>query len=352
MPPKSKLSFNKMRSIFFFSIIIILSIAMLYLFQPFLYPIFWAAVVAIMFYPMHAWMSKHIPKGISLTITLASVVVVILIPLSILTTLLVNESIDLYQNVSSQNLQGALETADEWFAGTVLSPYIEDAKINWPTYAAKIANTTSGMVFDAVKNVTQNSLRFLFMLFIMFYTLYYFLKDGPKMLSRLMHLSPLGDTYEEMLYDQFTSTTRATLKSTMIIGGIQGTLGGLLFFIAGMEGALIWGTIMVVLAIIPAVGPPLVLIPAGIVSLLLGNVGPALLLLIGAVVISLIDNLIRPPLVGRDIQMHPLVVLFATLGGIFLFGISGFVIGPVIAALYTSIMSIYEHYYKTELSNN
>lgn len=352
MPPRSKLSFNKMRSIFFFSIIILLSIAMLYLFRPFLYPIFWAAVIAVMFYPLYAWMKEHIPNGISLTITLASVVVVILIPLTILATLLVNESIALYQNVSTQNLQGALETAEEWFAGTPLSPYIEDAKANWPTYATKIANTTSVYIFDAVKSITQNSLRFLFMLFIMFYTLYYFLKDGKRILSRLMHLSPLGDKYEQMLYEQFTSTTRATLKSTLIIGGIQGTLGGLLFFIAGMEGALIWGTIMVVLAIIPAVGPPLVLVPAGIISLILGNVGGAVLLLIGSIIVSILDNLIRPPLVGKDIQMHPLVVLFATLGGIFLFGISGFVIGPIIAALYTSIMSIYEHYYKKELTHN
>lgn len=325
---------------------------MLYLFGPFLYPIFWAAVVAVMFYPLYRWLYAHIPAGISLTITLATVVVTLLIPLAILATLLVNESIGLYQNVSTQDLQGALEAAEGWFEGTPLSPYLEDAKTNWPTYAAKAANATSVYLFDAVKSITQNSLRFLFMLFIMFYTLYYFLKDGKKMLTHLMHLSPLGDSYEEMLYEQFTSTTRATLKSTLIIGGIQGTLGGLLFWIAGMEGALIWGTIMVVLAIIPAVGPPLVLVPAGIIGLILGNFGGGLLLLIGSVVISILDNIIRPPLVGKDIQMHPLVVLFATLGGIFLFGISGFVIGPIIAALYTSIMSIYEHYYQTELSNN
>jgi len=352
MPKKHTLSFDKMRSIFFFSIIVILSIAMLYLFRPFLYPIFWAAVIAVMFYPFHAWLSKHLPKGISLTITLATVVITILIPLTVLTGLLVNESIDLYQNISSQNLRGALEAAEGWFTGTPLAPYIEQAKLDWPVYAAKFANATSSYVFTAVKSVTQNSVRFLFMLFIMFYTLYYFLKDGAKMLTRLMHLSPLGDSYEKMLYEQFTSTTRATLKSTLIVGTIQGTLGGLLFLIAGIEGALIWGTIMVVLAIIPAVGPPLVLIPAGLIALFTGNFAAALMLLIGAVVISFIDNLIRPPLVGKDIQMHPLVVLFATLGGIILFGVSGFVIGPIIAALYTSIMTMYEHYYRNELANN
>jgi len=325
---------------------------MLYLFRPFLYPIFWAAVIAIMFYPFYAWLSKHLTKGIGITITLATVVITLLIPLTILAGLLVSESINLYQSISTQNIKEALEAAEVWVAGTPLAPYIAQAKLDWPIYAAKFANTTSSYVFTAVKSVTQNSLQFLFMLFVMFYTLYYFLKDGAQMLSRLMHLSPLGDQYEKMLYTQFTSTTRATLKSTLIVGGIQGSLGGILFLIAGMDGALIWGTIMVVLAIIPAVGPPLVLIPAGIFALATGNVTGSIILLVGAIIVSVIDNLIRPPLVGKDIQMHPLVVLFSTLGGIFLFGISGFVIGPIIAALYTSIMTMYEHYYRNELANN
>ncbi len=352
MKPDNKLSFTKMRSIFFFTIIVILSITMLYLFRPFLYPIFWAAVIAIMFYQFFKKLSKHLPNGISITLTIASVVVTLMIPLTLLAGLLVNESIGLYQSISSQNLRGAIETAEEWFVGTPLAPYLEQAKTDWPTYATKFANATSNTIFSTIKSVTQNSVRFFFMLFIMFYTLYYFLKDGAKMLARLMHLSPLGNQYEEMLYEQFTSTTRATLKSTLIVGGIQGSLGGLLFLIAGIDGALIWGTIMVVLAIIPAVGPPLVLVPAGLVALFTGNVSGGVIIMVGALVISFVDNILRPILVGKDIQMHPLVVLFATLGGIFLFGVSGFVIGPIIAALYTSIMTMYEHYYRNELSNN
>ncbi len=352
MPPKTTLSFNKMRSIFFFSIIGILSIGMLYLFRPFLYPIFWASVIAVMFYPIYAWMNKHMSTRISITMTLCSVVLTLLLPLTVLSVLLISESIDLYQSVASHDLRDALGTAEVWFAGTPLAPYLEQAKVEWPTYVSKFAGTTSNVIFSAIKSITQNSIQFLFMLFLMFYTLYYFLKDGNSMLRRLMHLSPLGDTYEEMLYSQFTSTVRATLKSTIIVGGVQGALGGLLFWFAGIEGALIWATIMVFLGIIPAVGPPLVLIPAGIISLVLGNVGGGIALLIGAIVISFVDNLLRPPLIGKDIQMHPLLVLFSTLGGIFLFGISGFIIGPVVAALYTSMITIYEHYYKKELANN
>ena len=172
------------------------------------------------------------------------------------------------------------------------------------------------------------------------------------MLERVMQLSPLGDKYESMLYERFTSTARATLKSTFIIGGIQGFLGGILFWIAGLEGALVWGVIMAVLSIIPAVGPFIVWLPAGIIMLALGNGWEGLAILIGGFVISFVDNLLRPPLVGKDTEMHPLVVLFATLGGLLLFDVSGFVIGPILAALFLSVVSIYHYYYRNELQNN
>src|SRR3989338_3429830 len=115
----------------------------------------------------------------------------------------------------------------------------------------------------------------------MLYSLYYFFKDGPQILKRIMHLSPLGDTYEALLYDKFTSTARATLKSTLIIGGVQGALGGILFWATGIEGALVWAVIMAVFSIIPAVGPFLVWLPAGIIMLALGNFGSGLAILIG-----------------------------------------------------------------------
>ena len=185
------------------------------------------------------------------------------------------------------------------------------------------------------------------------YSLYFFFKDGPKILSRIMHLSPLGDQYEKMLYERFTSTARATLKGTFIVGSIQGIIGGILFWLTGVEGALIWGVIMIALSLIPGIGSFLIWMPTGIIMLALGNLWQGLtILLVGAFIISTIDNLIRPPLVGKDIQMHPLIVLFSTLGGIFLFGISGFVIGPVLAALFIAVMSIYEEHYKRELNDN
>lgn len=351
---KNKLSFTKMRSSFFFGLIIILSIAILYIFRPFIYPIFWAAVIAIMFYPIYSWLNRYMrASNLSAFIVLILVIVTIFLPLVLLSTLLVNESIDLYQSVSKWDLSEQVEGVSVWVEKTPFAPYIEKAQTEWTGYIANATKSVSVFLFNNIKSVTQNSLRFVFMLFIMLYTLFYFLKDGEKMLKRLMHLSPLGDAYEKMLYEKFRSTSRATLKGTFIIGSIQGILGGLLFWATGIEGAFIWGIIMVALSIIPAIGSVIVWFPAGIIMLILGNIWQGIVILtIGTVVISMIDNLLRPPMVGKDIQMHPLLVLFSTLGGILIFGISGFIIGPVLAALFVAIMTIYDHHYRNELQNN
>jgi len=347
-------NFNKMRSVFFFSLIIILSIVLLYIFQPFFYPIFWAAIIAITFYPLYKWILRYLKwPGLSSLITLILIFVILFIPLITLSSLVVNESINLYNKASSGDWFGQVKNASHWFDNTSLAPLSEKLQTNWASYAESAAKNVSLFLFEGIKSLTQNSVRFVFLLFIMFYSLYFFFKDGSQILKKIMHLSPLGDTYEEMLYDRFTSTAWATLKGTFIVGTIQGTLGGILFWLMGIEGALIWGILMTALSTIPGVGSSIIWFPAAIIMLLLGNTWQGFtMLFVGLLIISTIDNLLRPVLVGKNIQMHPLIVLFSTLGGIFVFGISGFVIGPVIAALFSAIITIYEHHYRTELSKN
>lgn len=354
---KTKLGFSKMRSSFFFALIIILGIAILYIFRPFVYPIFWAAIIAMMFYPFYRWLNGHLKApNLSSAVTLVIVMVTIFLPLIGLSTLIVNESFNLYQSVSKWDLSEPLKNTTNWLSSTPLSPMVEQVKAEWVVYAADATKIVSVFLFNNLEGITQNSirvLRFVFMLFIMFYALFYFLKDGEKMLKRLMHLSPLGDIYEKMLYEKFRSAARATLKGTFIVGSIQGILGGILFWATGIEGALIWGVVMTALSIIPAIGSFIIWLPAAIVMLALGNIWQGItILLVGTFLISTIDNLLRPLLVGKDIQMHPLLVLFSTLGGIIMFGISGFIIGPVIASLFVAIVAIYDHHYRNELQNN
>ncbi len=349
---RSTVSFDRIQATFFFGILGLLSLGILYLFRPFAYPIFWAAVTAAVFYPMYTKIltSTKGREGLSSIIAVFIIIVIIFIPLVTLSALVVNESVNLYQKISESGVFDSPQNVSSWLESTPLAPYLDTIRTNWTEYASKITQTVSSFLFNGLKNITQNSVTFVIMAIVMLYTLYYFFKDGKRMLKRLGHISPIGSEYEDMLYNRFTSTVRSTLKSTLIIGGIQGLLGGILFWITGIEGVLVWSVIMVIVAILPAMGTPLILIPAGIIMFALGNFWQAIVLFSGTGVISVVDNFLRPMLVGRDTQMHPLVIFFSTLGGIIIFGVSGFVIGPVIAALYLSVLTIYDHYYNRQLN--
>jgi predicted PurR-regulated permease PerM len=354
MPTKNQVSFEKMRSTLFFSLIIALSIALIYLLKPFFYPIFWAAIIAVLAHPVYIKINKYInTPSLSSVIGIILVIVLIFLPLVLLTLLLIQQVLILYTSISADGLITNVKGLSSWLSGTPFAPFIEAANSQWNEYATSAIKTVSVFLFENVKNITQNSVRFVFMLFIMFYTLYYFFKDGKKITDRLMHLSPIGGKYEKMLYDKFRTTAVSTLKTTLVIGGIQGTIGGMLFFITGINGALLWGVIMTVLSIIPAIGSFLVWLPAGVIMLATGHLWQGfLILIVGTFVISMIDNILRPIFVGKDTAMHPLIVLFSTLGGIVIFGVSGFIIGPIIASLFLAVISIYAHYYRNELQNN
>ncbi|MCF6277044.1 MAG: AI-2E family transporter [Candidatus Magasanikbacteria bacterium] len=352
--PKTKVNFDKMRSAFFFALIILLSIGMVYLLRPFFYPIFWAAIVAVIFYPIYRFTNKYLNSpGTSSIITIILFTVFLLLPLTLFSVLFINESVNLFDKISQRDVLGDVKIAADWINKTSLAPYVEIAQEKWTGYALNASETVVVFLFTNIKNITQNSMRFIVMFFLMLYTLYYFFKDGEKMLKRIVEISPLGNKYEKLLYKKFTSTTKATLKGTLIIGGIQGLIGGLTFWVVGIEGAFIWGVIMLVMSLIPAIGPFLIWFPAVIILLLTGNIWQGVvLLLVGSLFISSIDNLLRPIIVGKDTGLHPLIVLLSTLGGLLIFGISGFIIGPVIAALFLSIITIYKEYYKKELKNN
>ncbi len=358
MPPKNNklISFQKMKSFVFFSLIISLIFLLVYIIKPFFYPLFWATIIAIMFYPTHKKILNKIKKpNLSASISLLLVLITIFLPLTIISIMVINKSVDLYNVASDSGLftTNTVENISQKLSGTIFEPYLEIIKNDWTSYVTEFTKKFSSTILNTIKNLTQNSFRLLFMLFIMFYTLFYLFKDGQKILDHLMYISPLGTKNEKMLYEKFTSATRATLKSTLIVGTIQGSIGGILFWFVGIKGAFIWGVLMTLLSLIPAIGPFVVWMPVGLISLALGNIWQGIVILIfGFFVISTVDNLLKPPLIGKDIQIHPLLILFSTLGGLLLFGLAGFVIGPIVSALFIAVLSIYEENYKHELDKN
>jgi len=208
----------------------------------------------------------------------------------------------------------------------------------------EIAGAVSTFLVNSLSAAAQGTLHFLFDLFIMLYSMFFFLMHGREILDQVMRLFPLEEADKELLLDKFVSVSRATLKGTLVIGIVQGGLAGLALAAVGIKGAVFWGTVMAVLSIIPGIGTALVWVPAVIYLFSVGHTLPAIGLLVWcAIVVGTVDNFLRPLLVGKDTEMPDLVVLLSTFGGLALFGAVGIVIGPVIAALFLAMWQIYSH---------
>jgi predicted PurR-regulated permease PerM len=279
-------------------------------------------------------------------LTCILVALIVVVPLSVVLSLAVNEANSFYH---SEQRSGLLEK------GSVVAtslPFLDTVFQN-----GKGLERLSGSFQEIGKGAIgilgaayQSVVGFVLWLFVLFFSLFYFLIDGRRMVGYLMRISPLRDEHEKLLFQKFISISRATLKGTLIVGIIQGALGGVAFAIAGVPSPIIWGIFMAILSLIPMVGAGLIWLPTGIILLLSGSVWQGVfLLLFGLGVISVIDNILRPKLVGRDTEMHPLLVFFATLGGIALFGIPGFLIGPIIVSLFMALAGIYMSEYSADL---
>ena len=176
----------------------------------------------------------------------------------------------------------------------------------------------------------------------MVYLAFFLIRDGQKLIELMIRALPLGDERERLLFAKFAEVTRATVKGNLLIAIIQGALGGIIFWILGITGALLWGVVMAIVSLLPAVGAAIVWVPAAIYLAAVGDIVPAIILTAyGVVVIGLADNLLRPVLVGRDTKMPDYLVLLSTLGGIVMFGINGFVMGPLVAALFMAFWGIF-----------
>jgi len=210
------------------------------------------------------------------------------------------------------------------------------------TRSGELVGALSTFLLNSVAATTRGTINLLFQGFILLYALYYFLVGGRGLLNRILYYLPLRDADERRLLARFTSVTRATIKGTLLIGVAQGTLAGAAFAVVGIDGAVFWGTVMVLLSVIPGIGTGLVWIPAAIILLAGGHPGTGIgLALFCALGVGSIDNIVRPRLVGRDTRLHDLLILISTLGGLAMFGVLGFIVGPIVAALLVAVWDIY-----------
>ena len=276
--------------------------------------------------------------------TLLLMTIVVLIPLLLLVGIIVGQAIDVGQTVTPWIKQN-IEQPDRLTAYLQQLPfyeYLEPYRGIMLEKAGQLVGSISNLIVGGLSQATLGTANFLFMTFVFLYTVYFLQMDGDKLIKKILYYLPLNSDDESLMLNKFTSVTRATVKGSMMIGILQGGLAGGAFAIAGIDNAVFWGTIMAVLSVIPSIGSALVWLPASIVLILQGSVGGGIgLLVFCGLIVGSLDNVLRPILVGKDTKMHELMIFFGTLGGIFMFGIAGIFIGPLIASLFVTVWELY-----------
>lgn len=342
---------NGFNTTYFFGLLLLIGVVAFLIVWPFFTAIVVAGVLAVLFQKPYEWFLKvtRARKGLSAFLVCLLTLVLIILPLVLLMGIVVTEIRDAYmQYLADGTVLARYLAQTEVLLSSFGFPSLGDQLLNQDALLGKLEQV-GGMVVSIVQTVYTGMTQFVFWLFVMFFSLFYFLVDGKALVDRLVHLSPLRNRQERLLVRSFESIGRATIKGTLLIGLIQGALGTLFFMMAGLPSPVTWGVVMVVLSIIPMLGAGLVLFPTGIILLFSGDPIGATIVIVGGVFVSLIDNYLRPKMVGKDTAIHPLLVFFSTLGGLTLFGIMGFIIGPVIMALFLALLDIYEGEFGVEL---
>lgn len=323
----------------------VVSAAFLWLTLDFIKPVFWAAVLAIIFDPLQRRLVTltHGRTTIAALATTILVLLVVFIPISLIGVAVSREAIALYGRITADDFETkALIDRFEPMVRDLLSRVGVDMGSLQKNVVEGVTSAAQ-LIAPRAFVVGQNLLGVLAQIALMLYLLFFFLRDGEQILAAIGRAVPLGDRHQRALSGRFAAVARATLKGTLVVGAAQGVLGGILFWIVGISSPVFWGVIMTVLSLVPLVGPALVWAPAAVILLATGAVTQGIVLLAGgALVVGTADNVLRPLLVGRETRMPDYMVLLSTLGGLSVFGLAGFVAGPVIAALFLSVWDMSE----------
>jgi predicted PurR-regulated permease PerM len=338
-----------LRTAFVLLLVVAVSVLFLAVAWPFLEPLLLGALLAGLFHPLYRWITRVVGgrQSFGAVLTLLVLFILVLAPVSAFLGIVVQQAL----SVSDQAIPwlrqhvGAASTFNlhDWLVQRfpTLADYVpsQEQLLQQAGTAAKSAGT---FLVTVLSRMTATTAALILNLFIMLYAMFFFFKDGQKILERIFYYLPLSDEDETRMLARFTSITRATIKGTVVIGIIQGALAGIAFWMAGIQGAAFWGTIMTILSIVPGIGAALVWVPAVIILFVNGQyVAATLLLAWCAAVVGTIDNFLRPALVGRDAKMPDLLILIGTLGGLFLFGPIGFIVGPIVCGLFLTVWDIY-----------
>jgi predicted PurR-regulated permease PerM len=334
------------RRLFLLFLVVGISMAFLWLLRSFLMTILLAATFSGLVYPLYSRLTavlggrRHAASGLTLLI----VVIVVILPLIGILGIVLNQAMRVTGSIAPvvERFLSEPTFLDQQLERIPGIEFIEPYRNDIVTRAGDVVNALGGFLIGSLSNTTRGTVNFIFQFFILLYTMFFLLVDGPAMLRRMLSYLPVTQDDGQRMKDRFVSVTRATIKGTIVIGIIQGTLSGIAFWLVGIPDVVFWTVVMIVLSILPLIGGALVWVPAAIILAATGHVVQAVLLvLFCSLIVGSVDNVLRPRLVGRDTKMHDLMILFSTLGGLIVFGPVGFILGPVLAGLFVTSWEIF-----------
>ena len=333
----------------FLALLAIVTAAFIWILLPFFGAVMWGVAFAIIFTPIYKRLLKKMrgkPTLAAIT-TLAITLFIVILPLSMIGASLVQEIMLVSQSIRSGEINFASYFQQIFDAlprplVSLLERFNMGDMAAWQDRITAGAAQGSQVVAAQALTIGQNTFDFLVSFFVMLYLLFFLLRDGASLSAMIRNALPLAKPHTHYLLNKFTTVIRATIKGNVAVAVAQGTIGGLAFWFLGVQGALLWAVLMAFLSLLPAVGAALIWGPVALYFLATSHIWQgAVLIFVGVFVIGLVDNILRPLLVGKDTQMPDYIVLMSTIGGMALFGINGFVIGPVIAALFMAVWSLF-----------
>jgi len=324
----------------------------------FLLPVVLSAIFATLFYPLYQLLLRAFRqrRGLTAFVTCFILLIGFLIPVYILGNIVSHQAVDVYRN-AQEMVKNAFDHPDQGLIGklrnSVLVRKLHLENVDWPSILRQVGASTGGYIAWIIGRTSGTALQFIVTVFITLFIMFYFFRDGESLIPRIKYFIPMNDRYIDEIIERFAAVSRATIRGSILIGLVQSTIGALTLWIFGVGSPALWGVVMFILSLIPVMGAWLVLHPAALIQILTGHVWQGVaIFLITILVISTIDNLMRPRLVGHYTGMHDLIVFFSAMGGLQMFGPVGVILGPIIAALFITILDIYSREFKSHLEHS
>lgn len=348
MPPRSPNS-QILQQRFFLILLALVTIAFLAVLSPFYGAVFWATILAVIFAPLQRVVLRRMPtrRNLAALVTLLVIMFLVILPLSLILASLVRQATAVYGRIASGEidfgsyLQQILTLVPAWAHAWLAEFGLLDVAGVQQRLSEAMAQVGQALAPRAI-NIGQNTLQFLVSVGVMLYLLYFLLRDGSTLAGAISRAIPLADEQKHHLLRKFVTVIKATVKGNIAVAVTQGALGGLILWLLGIQGVLLWSVVMAFLSLLPAVGAGLIWGPIALYFLATGAIWQGIVLIAyGVFVIGLVDNVLRPILVGKDTKLPDYVVLITTIGGLTLFGLNGFIIGPLIAALFVAAWDLF-----------